>query len=106
MSTTPTPRRIEWMGPEGWTVWADEDGVHVRTPKGEGLECPSVDRLIDLVNLARTQVVADHIPAPQPPTRDEMRYQSARLNDEWTLRRVTKAVRAELAPEPADDHPF
>lgn len=105
MSTTPTPRRIEWAGPEGWTVWADEDGVHLRTPKGDSLECPSVDLLIDLINTARSQVVADHVPAPKPPTREEMRHQSMQRNDQYTLRRAWNALRAELAPD-LDAPPF
>jgi len=35
---TPRPRRIEWSGPENWTVWADEDGCHIRAAGGSALE--------------------------------------------------------------------
>lgn len=37
MNDDTTPRRIEWAGPEGWTVWADEDGVHIKSASGSAL---------------------------------------------------------------------
>lgn len=61
---TPVPRRVEWTGPNRWTVWADEDGVHVRAPSGDGLEQPEMQMLVDLWSLARQAY--DHGTAPMP----------------------------------------
>lgn len=67
MNIRPTPVRIVWEGPNRWTVWADEDGVHVRTPSGDGLEEVDVTRLFDLWQLAKQEVTDDSIPAPARP---------------------------------------
>lgn len=98
MSTTPTPRRIEWQGPEGWTVWADEDGVHLRSAKGDCLEAIDVDRLIDLVRAARVQFLEGHIPAPKPLAREQLREQSSLFAAEYEAKRAARAVYDALAP--------
>ena len=104
MNTAPTPRRIEWTGPEGWTVWADEDGVHVRTPKGDGMEMPDVERLFSLWQHVRAMTQADMIPAPKPPTREEIHADSHLRADEYAKRRAIRAVKAEFSP--SESAPF
>ena len=68
MSTEiPAPRRVEWTGPARWTVWADEDGVHVRTPGGDGLEQPEMQALVGLWSLAIQAGASGSVPAPKTP---------------------------------------
>lgn len=94
--STPTPRRVEWAGPEGWTVWTDEDGTHLRATKGDCLEMPDVERLFTLWQHARAASEAGHIPAPKPPTREEMRGWSTARAEEYARRRAVRAVEAEF----------
>lgn len=97
MSNAPAPRRIEWSGPEGWIVWADEDGCHVRTARGEGLEMPDVDRLFRLWSQARAAVSpGGQIEAPAPPTRDEVRAMTAARNEDYIRRRAIRAIESEF----------
>lgn len=104
MSTA--PRRIEYTGPERWTVVADEDGVHVRTPKGDGLEHAEVLRLIDLVAEVTDQMSpGGSIPTPRPPTREELAAWHPDQRDEYAARRASRAVYRELAPT-TDTPPF
>jgi hypothetical protein len=95
---TPKPRRIEWAGPEGWIVWADEDGCHVRTPKGSALEMPDVERLFSLWTHACAMTTAGHIPAPRPPTREEIREGGYWRAEQSAKRRAVRAVEAEFDP--------
>lgn len=95
----PTPRRIEWSGPERWTVWADEDGVHVRSARGDSLEMPDVERLFALWQHAREVTAADHVLAPKPPTRDEIRSMTSACAEEYARRRAVRAVEAEFTPD-------
>jgi hypothetical protein len=98
MNTDDTaPRRVEWSGPESWTVWTDEDGTHIRSARGDSLEMPDVERLFSLWNRARSLADANHIPAPKPPTREEMRNWSTGRAEEYAKRRVLRAVEAEFA---------
>lgn len=98
------PRRIEYSGPEGWTVWVDEDGVHVRTPKGDALEAPDLERLILLVGEVREQITARSIPVPAPPTAEERHHLCGREREEWEAKRAARAVYRELSP--AETTPF
>lgn len=98
MNTAPAPRRIEWTGPEGWVIWADEDGVHLRTPKGDGLEMPDVVRLFDTWSTARGLVAAGAIPAPKVPTREEIREAGHWRAEEYAKKRAIRAVEAEFNP--------
>lgn len=102
MTETPTPRRIEWAGPESWTVWADEDGCHLRAPKGQCLEMPDVERLFRLWSHARAMTEADRIPAPKPMTREEARAANLAHAEEYAMRRAIRAVEAEFNPPPAN----
>lgn len=96
---TTTPRRIEWSGPEGWTVWADEDGVHVRSARGDALEMPDVERLFSLWQEAREATRSDRIAAPKPPSRDEIRAMGGYRAEEYAKRRAIRALEAEFTPD-------
>lgn len=96
MSTSTTPRRVEWAGPESWTVWTDEDGTHLRSPHGDSLEMPDVERLFTLWRYAISASSEDRIPAPKPPTPEEMRGWSTARAEEYAKRRAVRAVEAEF----------
>lgn len=98
---TPKPRRVEWSGPESWTVWTDEDGTHIKSARGDCLEMPDVERLFALWQDARALANADHIPAPTPPTRDEIRAAGYWRSEEHAKRRAIRAVEAEFTTETA-----
>lgn len=99
------PRRIEYMGPEGWTVWGDEDGVHVRTPKGDALEAADLTDLISLVIEVRDQFETGAIPVPAPPTPEERRRMLGEQRERYEAKRASRAVYRALAPT-ASDQPF
>ena len=101
---TPRPRRIEWSGPENWTVWADEDGCHIRAAGGSALEQGDVERLFALWTQAKESHGRGHVPAPRPPTREQMREETRRRGDAYTAKRVIRAVKNELTP--TDTPPF
>lgn len=63
----PRPRRVEFEGPNRWSVWMDEDGCHVRTQGGDGLEECDVRLLFDLWQTVKAMKAADQIPAPKTP---------------------------------------
>lgn len=100
-----TPRRIEWTGPEGWTIWADEDGVHLRSRTGDALESCDVTRLIELVTEAREQVTNDRIEAPKPPTKEQARANYSHDREAYIAKRAQKAIAREFAPD-TDVAPF
>lgn len=102
---TTTPRRIEYSGPEGWTVWGDEDGVHLRTPKGDLLESGDVTTLIALVDEVRQQFATSTIPVPAPPTREQLRQMSGEQREQYEAKRASRAVFRALAPT-VTDQPF
>ena len=92
-----TPRKIEWAAPEGWTVWADEDGVHLRSRSGDALEMPDVDRLFQLwADACRAVSPGGEIPAPKPPTRDEIRHMGHDHAERYIARRAVRAIEAEF----------
>lgn len=99
--SNPTPRRVEWQGPESWTVWADEDGCHIRSARGDSLEMSEVERLFALWSHAREVTKADHIAAPKPPSRDEIRAMSSDRVEEYAKRRAIRAVEAEFTHDTA-----
>lgn len=92
----PTPRRVDWAGPEGYVVWTDEDGTHLRAPGGHALEQPDVERLFSLWSHARATAEGGHIPAPKPPTREEMTLAAAQRQEEYIRRRVVRAIESEF----------
>ena len=97
-----TPRHIEWQGPEGFTVILDEDGVHLRAPKG-GLEESDLNRLLDVIAEAKRARDAQSAPIPLPPTREQYRYYSEAYHAERAKRVVDRALDAEFNPT---DAPF
>jgi hypothetical protein len=103
---TTTPRRIEYSGPEGWTVWTDEDGVHVRTPHGDGLESCDLARLIELVNEANRQRTTGYVPAPKPPTREQRGLLYEIDREEREAKRASRAVYQALSPTTDNVQPF
>lgn len=102
--TATIPSRIEWIGPSGWKVWADEDGVHLKSPNGDMLESCEVTDLIALVNVARGQVEAGAVPAPKPLSRDELRDVMYDQREKFYAQIATKAVREAIAPTTTDMH--
>jgi hypothetical protein len=95
--TTPyqlLPIRIEWAGPEGTRVLLDEDGVQLRFANG-GLEECDVDRLLEVIAVAKATKQARTSETPRPPTKDEQ----AALPD-WRGRRIAhdaiKAIKASV----------
>lgn len=99
MSTeAPTPRRVEYVGPEGWTIWADEDGTHLSAPSRGSLEQPDVLRLIALYEAVRGQVAADRIPAPKPPTKEQIQAMYSLDQRAYLARRAAEAVSEVISP--------
>ena len=96
-----TPRRIEWTGPEGWTVWANEDGVHVRSRQGDSLEPCDLSSLLELISEARAQMDVGNIPAPKPPTKEEARAMYGQDREAYVARRAIRAIQRELNPDSA-----
>jgi hypothetical protein len=93
-----TPRKIEWAAPEGWSVWADEYGVHLRSRSGDAMEMPDVDRLFRLWSEACAAVSpGGQIPAPKPPSRDEIRHMGTERVEEYVRRRAVRAIESEFA---------
>lgn len=101
-----TPYRIEYRGPEGWIVWTDEDGVHVRSRTGDALESPDVDRLMQLVVEARAQRDNGIIPAPKPPSREEIRGMTTDRMAEYHAKRAARVVYDALSPDADTVAPF
>lgn len=99
-----TPRRVEYTGPEGWTVWMDEDGTHLRSRSGDTLEAPDVMKLITLVHEVREHHSAGAIPAPKPPTSEEVRAMYPIERQEYDAKSAAKATYRALSPH--DDQPF
>ena len=95
---TATPYRIEYRGPAGWTLWTDEDGVHVRTPQGEILESGEVQTLIRLVAEAQIQRDAGSVPAPRVPSPEELRKMWPSERAERDAKAASRAVYRELSP--------
>jgi hypothetical protein len=101
-TTPPTPRKIEWAGPEGYVVWTDEDGTHLRAPGGHALEMPDIERLVGLWQYARQQAESGAVPAPKSPTREEARADGYRRTEEYAARRALKAIKREFDPLETD----
>lgn len=99
MNIQMNPRRIEWSGPEGWIVWADEDGCHVRTQDGQCLEHREVERLFALWSNAKAAVTSGQVEAPRVPTREEITQGSYDYQDRMVMKRATRAIKSEFQPD-------
>jgi len=97
-----TPRRIEWQGPEGFTVILDEDGVQLRAPKG-GLEEGDLNRLLAIIAEAKRARDAQSSPIPMPPPPEQRRFYSDAYHANRARRAVMAALDAEFNPT---DAPF
>ena len=100
---TPTTRRIEWAGPEGWTIFADEDGAHLRAHGGASLEMPDVECLFKIWDHARRAIEQGTVSAPKPPTREEIRAMSSDQAARYAAKRAHDAIEREFNPP---DMPF
>ena len=94
-----TPRRIEWQGPEGFTVILDEDGVMLRAPKG-GLEEPDLNRLLTIIAEAKRARDAGCAPIPLPPSHEHRRYYPQSYHASRAKRAVVNALDAEFTDAP------
>ena len=94
-----TPRRIEWQGPEGFTVILDEDGVMLRAPNG-GLEEPDLDRLLAIIAEAKRARDAGGAPIPRPPSPQQRRYYPEAYHANRAKRAVVGALDAEFTDAP------
>lgn len=101
MTTPITPRRIEWQGPESFTVILDEDGVQLHG-KG-GLEEPDLNRLLDVIAEAKRARDAQSSPIPLPPTREQRAYYPPAYTARRVQRVISDALNAEFNPT---DTPF
>lgn len=99
--TNPTPRKVEWSGPDGWTVWAGEDGCHIRSRGGDSLEMPEAEQLFSLWSDARAAAESERIASPKPPTREELRARGSIRLEAYAAHRAVRAIQAEFNP-PAD----
>lgn len=103
-NSAPIPRRIDWSAPEGWGVWADEDGVHVKSRSGDCLEEKEVQRLFDIWAAARGLVAGGGVPSPRPPSREEIRAAGHPWREEHEKRRAIRAIEREF--DTTDTAPF
>ena len=98
-AATPSPTHMEWRR-EGYIVWADEDGVHLKTP-GAGFEMPEAMALVELYGQVLAQYKAG-VPfrRPVPPTRDQRIHYPGSYTARRAERAVTEAIRAEFSDLP------
>lgn len=96
------PSRIEWRR-DGYTVWADEDGVHINT-KARGFEMPEALAMVELYQAVLAHFrTGEPFPKPTPPTREQRAY----FPDSYTARRVERVVTAAINAEfNSTDVPF
>lgn len=95
-----TPRRIEWQGPEGFTVILDEDGVQLHAPKG-GLEEPDLNRLLEIIAEAKRARDAQSSPIPLPPALEQRRYYPEAYHANRAKRAASRAIDAEFNTDAA-----
>lgn len=91
-----TPRRIEWQAPEGFTVILDEDGVRLRSPKGDGLESGDLNGLLEVIVEAKRARDAQSSPIPLPPALEQRRYYPEAYHANRAKRAASRAIDAEF----------
>lgn len=98
--TAPNPTHMEWRR-DGYTVWADEDGVHLETP-GSCFEMPEAMAVVELYGQVLAQYKAG-IPfgRPVPPTREQRIHYPESYTARRVERVVTKAIRDEFSDLPS-----
>lgn len=92
------PTRVEYAGPEGTRVWADEDGVHAKFPNGFSLEMPDMRRLIALFEKVSVAWESDKSLQPRPPSKAEIAEAGYFEARDYGLRAAERAVK-ELSNE-------
>lgn len=93
------PARVEYVGPEGWRIWVDEDGTHVRANPNGCLEDADFRALIRLWEQADSQRGRDRIPAPRVPSREELIEQRRRRDDSRAAKQIARAIHSALGIE-------
>ena len=95
----PSPTRMDWHR-VGYIVWADEDGVHLKTPGG-GFEMPEAMALVELYGQVLAQYKAG-VPfgKPVPPTREQRIHYPGSYTARRAERVVTEAIRSEFSDLP------
>lgn len=87
------PRRIDWRGPEGSSVTLDEDGVSLYVPSR--LEQADLERLLEIIAVAKEARAVGLTFAPRPPTADEI----SRYDWHEKQRQAAKAIVEAIAPD-------
>ena len=104
-NTTPAPTRIEWRR-DGYTVWADEDGVHLQTP-GNGFEMPEAIALVELYQQVLTDWRNDEsFDKPTRPTRQQIYTHPAEYTARRAMRVVSNALKSEFFDDDSTISPF
>ena len=85
------PDRVEWRGPGGYVIVLDEDGVNLR-PGKTALEAVELDRLLAIIDAARTAQRLGAVATPRAPGREPW----AQHRRDRLARDAVRAVRARL----------
>lgn len=86
------PSRIEFRR-DGYTIWVDEDGVHIKT-SARGFEMPEAIAMVELYQAALGHFHTG-APWPKPTPPPHTQYQP----DEYTVHRVKRAFNAAIETE-------
>lgn len=98
-----TPTFIDFRAVEGWLIRIDEDGVQIRTPKGDALEQLAAQAVVDLFLEVVAMRSTGTMPVPAPPTRAELDAMPRGLRNSYTTRRAIRAIEREFGD---DNTPF
>ena len=85
------PDRVEWRSPGGYVIVLDEDGVNLR-PGTSTLEAAELDRLLAVIDAARTAQRLGAVSTPRVPGREPW----AQLRLDHLAHDVVRAVEKEL----------
>ena len=88
------PSRIYWRGPDESFVVLDEDGVGVQVPRR--LEQADLERLLEIIAVAKEARAVGLTFVPRPPTADEI----SRYDWHEKQRQAAKAIVKAIAPDP------
>ena len=85
------PDRVEWRSPGGYVIVLDEDGVNLR-PGTSTLEAAELDRLLAIIDAARTAQRLGAVSTPRVPEREPW----AQLRLDHLAHDVVRAVEQEF----------
>ena len=103
MTTTNRPNKMTWAR-DGYTIWIDEDGVHLNIPRARSFEMPEVVQMLDLHAELRAAFSSDSpFGKPVPPTRQELPAYPVGYVVERAKRAAVKAIDADLNPDADND---